>query len=184
VDWCRTLVALAGTCLLVIDRIRVIRPGLEEAHVEWNCLGEASPLGSGFRLVQNGVFMDVSSRSGWCAEQGVADQSASWKGVLEGGSYPHAAFPLPKLIFRMPGMETGKTYCLATLLAATRSAEPECAVVQPESGVVIIQGARGIDGEPRVEDRDLAVRVDRGMCEARFAAFPEIPEELDGWTGS
>ena len=184
VNWCRTLVVLAGRYLLVIDRVQVFGAGLDKAHVEWNCLGEASALGSGFRLGQEGVFMDVASDSGWSAEQGVADQSASWKGVLGGGSYAYADFPLPKLIFQMPTVEAGQMCCLATLLAATRSAEPEYAIAQPEAGLVVVEGAHEEQQDLRIEDRDLAVRIDQGACEVRFAAFPEIPGGLASWTAS
>jgi len=172
-DWFRTLIILAGRYVLILDRIHVVRSGLEGAHVEWNCLGEPRMLPNGFRLEQKGTFMDVTSNSGWSAEQGVADQSASWKGILEGEDYPYATFPLPKLVFHMPAPEAGPVHCLAMLLAATRSSEPAYAIEQPEPGLIIIEGPHEQQQGLQAEDRDLAVRIDRGACEVRFAAVPE-----------
>ena len=180
VNWFRTLIVLAGHYVLVIDRIQVAQAGLEKAHVEWNGLGAAQPVRNGFRLEQKGVFMDVTSASGWRAELGVADQSVCWQHVLADGSYPFATFPLAKLVFHLPGVGVGQTHCLGTLLAATRS-EAEYAISQPGPGRILVAGPHGQDPECRIEDRDLAVHIGQGRCEVRFAAAPEIPKSLENW---
>ena len=175
--WFRTLVVLAGRYVLVIDRVQVLEPGLERAHIEWNVLGEAVATASGFRLEQKGVYMDVTSASGWRTELGVADRSASWKGVLDSGSYPYAAFPLKKLLFHMPGAAAGEAHCLGTLLAAT-PAGPRFAVERHEDGLITVEGPHETAQGVRIEDADLSVRVAGTRCEVRFAAVPEIPPEL------
>jgi hypothetical protein len=179
VDWFRTLVVLAGRYVLVVDRVMVTQAGLESAHVEWNCLGEPRPRPNGFRLEQKGVFLDVTSASGWRAEQEVADRSACWKGVLDEGGYPYTAFPLRKLVYHMPPPETGRGYCLATLLSATRSG-PDYELAQPEPGCVIIEGPHDRQGL-RVEDGDMAILVEPGRCEVRFAASPSVSSEWEKW---
>ena len=95
-NWFRTLLILADQFVLVIDRVQVTEPRLETAHVEWNCLGQATERESGWRLDQQGVFMDVTSDSGWAMELGVTDRSADWQRVLGSGEYPYATFPLAK----------------------------------------------------------------------------------------
>jgi hypothetical protein len=162
----------------VIERIQVIQPGLEKAHVEWNCLGQACVQKNGFRLEQKGVFMDVTSASGWHTEQTVADQSACWKAALDGGSYPYASFPLAKLVFHMPELGAGQTNCLGTLLAATRSHETQYMVSQPEPGRIIVEGPHELNMGLKIKNKDLSVRVNRKQCEVRFNSVPEIPVSL------
>jgi hypothetical protein len=168
VNWFRTTIVFSGHYVLVIDRIKVMEPGLEKAHVEWNALGQVSAQKNGFRLEQKGVFMDLTSASGWCVEQKVADQSADWKHVLESGSYPFATFPLAKLVFHMPGVGVGETHCLGTLLAATRG-DLAFTVSQPEPGCIRIAGPHEQARGTKIADRDLDVRIDDGQCDVRFA---------------
>lgn len=177
--WFRTLIVLAGEYVLVIDRVQVLEPGLEKAHIEWNALGEVTAQTGGYRLEQQGVYLDVTSASGWRAEQSVADRSASWKSVLDSGRYPYAAFPLKKLLFHMPDAAPGQAHCLGTLLSASRSA-PRYAVVQPEDGLIAVEGPhRSVQGE-RIDDGDLTIRVEVSRCEVRFAPAPQLPPELAG----
>jgi len=181
-NWFRTIVILADQFVLVIDRVQVAEPGLEAAHVEWNCLGEATEREGGWRLDQQGACMDVTSDSEWAAELGVADRSADWQRVLGSGEYPYAEFPLAKLVFRMPEVEAGHTCCLATLLAATHSPDPACRVQQPEPGLVCVTSLRGLssmDGplDP-VRDLDLSIRSVSASVEVRFAETPPLPGEL------
>jgi hypothetical protein len=180
VNWFRTLVIAANQFTLVVDRIEVVKPGLDAGHVEWNCLGDSKTNPNGFRLEQKGVFMDIISASNWRAEQGVADQSACWKGILSGTEYPYATFPLTKLVFRMPSTEVGKTYCLGTLFAATKSTR--CAyVVSQEGGSITVAGPhKGLSGL-RVADRDLAISIKGNKCEVRFDAVPEVSKKLTDW---
>jgi len=181
VNWFRTLIVVSGQYLLVIDRVMVVQPGLQKAHVEWNCLGRAKSQKNGFRLAQKGVFMDVTSASGWRAEQGVADQSACWKGVLSGKEYPYASFPLTKLVFHIPAVKAGQAYCLGTLLAATRSATRPDYTIAQEPGSITIEGPhKGLNGL-RVVDRDLVICVKGKKCEVRFAAVPETSKKLNDW---
>jgi len=180
VNWFRTTLIYAGHYVLAIDRVQVVQPGLERAHVEWNGLGQTSARKNGFRLEQKGVFLDVTSASGWRAEQKVTDQSADWKRVLGRGSYPFATFPLAKLVFHLPGVGAGQTHCLATLLAATRS-EAEYTISQPEPGRILVAGPHEHDQGLKMEDLDLAVRIDHAGCEVRFAPAPEIPKPLENW---
>lgn len=177
VNWFRTLIILAGKYVLAIDRIQILQPGLEKAHVEWNCLGHAYAQKNGFRLEQKGVFMDLTSASGWHAEQTVADQSACWKRVLEDGSYPYADFPLTKLVFTLPDIGAGQAHCLATLLAATSSPDPQYVISQPESGRIIIEGTHENENL-KIRNKDLKVSVNQEKCEVRFNATPEIPTQF------
>ncbi|MBI2950554.1 hypothetical protein HYY27_00595, partial [bacterium] len=175
-DWFRTLLVVAGRFVLVLDRVRVRAPGLEAGHVEWNCLGRATAREGGFRLDQKGVFMDILSDSGWKAEGGVADQSADWKAVLEGGRYPYATFPLTRLTFRMPAVEG--TWRLATLLTATRLPEAACRVREPEPGLVRVEALDEDLPGVRVEDGDLSVQAGGRSLEVRFRDLPEVPDAL------
>lgn len=178
VNWFRTLLVLAGKYVLVIDRINAIGGGLEKAHVEWNCLGHAYAQKNGFRLEQKGVFMDLTSASGWHAEQTVADQSACWKRVLEDGSYPYATFPLAKLVFTLPDIGAGQAHCLATLLAATSSPDPQYVISQPEPGRIIIEGGHESNENLKIRNKDLMVSIKKGQCDVRFDAIPEIPTQF------
>lgn len=178
VNWFRTLIVLAGRFLLVVDRVEIVQSGLEKGHVEWNCLGDVEDCTGGFRLEQKGVWMDVISGSGWEVERGVADQSANWKSVLGGSGYPHASFPLKKLLFHLPAVEVGQTHCLATLLAAARSDSPEFAISQPATGRVIITGSHGQGEDTEVVDRDLGLRIAGESLEISFAEIPELPSAL------
>ena len=180
VNWFRTLLLLSGRFVLVIDRVQVVGSGLEAGHIEWNCLGKATAREDGFRLDQQGVFMDVASDSGWAAQEGVADESADWKSVLESGAYPYASFPLTKLVFQMTDVEAGQRSCLVTLLAATRSHEAACRVHEPEPGLVVVTPADGRIPDLSVEDGDLLVRTGGGSLEIRFAPEPGMPEALRG----
>jgi hypothetical protein len=184
VDWFRTLLVMAGRFVLVIDRVHVGRPGLEAAHIEWNCPGSATRGEAGFRLDQQGVYMDVSSASGWGAKQGVTDQSADWKRTTESGAYPYASFPLTKLMFRMPEIEAGGSACLATLLAATREPGPIYQVSEPAPGEVRIEDDDEAFSGLRIDDQDLSVRGDGSGLEVRFAEVPDVPESLRAWAAA
>ncbi|MSS71767.1 MAG: hypothetical protein EXS64_09790 [Candidatus Latescibacteria bacterium] len=179
-DWFRTVLILAGRFVLVLDRMHISAPGLEAGHVEWNCLGKATACEGGFRLEQEGVFMDVTSDSGWPGEVGVADQSADWKAVLEGGRYPYASFPLTRLTFRMPVVEG--TCHLATLLAATRLPEAAYRVREPAPGRVRVEALHEDLPEIRVDYGDLSVRAGGRAMEVRFQETPEVPEALRTFT--
>jgi hypothetical protein len=181
-DWFRTLLIAAGRFVLALDCVRVFAPGLEAGHVEWNCLGKATACEGGFRLDQKGVFMDVLSDSGWGGEVGVADQSADWKAVLEGGRYPQASFPLTRLTFRMPVVEAGGTCHLATLLAATRLPKAAYRVREPEAGLVRVEALDGDLPEAQVEDGDLSVRAGGRWMEVRFRGTPEVPDSLKAFS--
>ena len=180
VNWFRTLIIAANEYTLVIDRIEVIKPGLETAHVEWNCLGEAIPVENGFRLEQKGVSMDVLSASGWRVERAVADQSACWKGILESNAYPYASFPLAKLIFHMPSPERGNKYCLGTLFAATRSTAGAYKIAQGNGAITIEGPHKGLSGL-RVAGRDLSESIKGNKCEVRFDAVPEAGKKISDW---
>lgn len=39
-NWYRTLVLLADRFLLVMDRIQIVNPRFDNAHIEWNGLGD------------------------------------------------------------------------------------------------------------------------------------------------
>ena len=181
-DWFRTLLILADRFVLVVDRVHVTEDGLEAGHVEWNCLGEVTVGQGGIRLAQQGVFMDITSDSGWTAEQSVSDQSADWKRALESGDYPFATFPLPKLIVRMPEIEAGRTACLATLLATTRSSEAVYRVREPEPGRIRIEGDHGQPSDLSIDDQDFTVRVDGDALEVTFGETPDVPGVLKAWS--
>ena len=181
-NWFRTLLILANRFVLVIDRVHVIQSGLQAGHIEWNCLGKATIREGGFRLHQQGVFMDVNSDSGWATQIGVADQSADWKSVLESGAYPYAQFPLTKLIFQMPGIEAGQSFCLSTLLAATRLPEAAYHVREPEPGLICVEALHDQFTNIRVDDQDLSVRVSASSLEVRFAPIPNLPTPLHAWS--
>jgi hypothetical protein len=177
VNWFRTLIVNAGRYLLVLDRIQAVEPGLEQAHIEWNCLGSAHPNEKGFRLEQKGVFLDVLSDSQWPVEQGVADQSRCWHAALNSGEYPYASFPLTKLIYTMPHVDAGETTCLATLLAASESERP-FSITQPGSGHIVIEGLHDSESDVSIEDGDLSIQVQKNLCQIKFAHIPEIPPAL------
>ena len=181
-DWFRTLLVLADRFVLVIDRVHVVRPGLEAAHIEWNCPGSAVSGEAGYRLDQQGVFMDVSSASGWAPEQGVTDQSADWQRTIESGAYPYASFPLTKLMFRMPDTAAGCSACLATLLAVTRAPGPAYHVAEPGPGVVRVKTTTDPFPDLRVDNQDLSVRADGSELEVRFSELPEVPGSLRAWS--
>lgn len=172
VNWFRTLFLLAGEYLLVLDRVQVVEPGLESAHVEWNALGRTDPRDQGVCLDQKGVFLDLTSPSGWKVEQAVADQSSCWKNVLDGGSYPYAGFPLAKIRFLMPKTEAGQARTLATLVVATKK-EMTYSLAQPEPGHLIVTGDHAECEGLQINDGDFAVRVTGHHCELRFAPIPQ-----------
>ena len=138
--------------------------------------------GRGCRLDQQGVFADVDSDSGWPLKLGVADRSADWKAVLEGGHYPYATFPLTKLTYRMPDVEAGRSCCLFTLLAATRSDDAAHGLREPEPGRVCVDATAGSLPDLQVDDRDLSVRARGLSLEVRFAEVPPLPEALQRWS--
>jgi len=181
-DWFRTLLILADRFVLIIDRIHVVKSGLEAGHIEWNCPGAATMREGGFCLEQQGTFMDVVSDSGWTKQISVADRSADWKRILESGAYPYATFPLTKLIFQMPGVEAGQWYCLCTLLAATRLPEPSYRMRESEAGQINVKALNGQLPVLSVDNQDLSVRVTASSMEVKFATTPGVPESLHAWS--
>ena len=176
VDWFRTLIVSGGAYVLVIDRVHITESGLDAAHVEWNALGQAKAQGDGFRLEQQGVFMDITSASPWSREQSAADQSASWKTVLDSGDYPYADFPLTKLVFHAPSVGAGETHMLATLLAAS-DGPAKYTIAQPDAQRITVEGAHG-QHAITLDDADLSIRADGSACEVHFDALPALPEPL------
>jgi len=181
-DWFRTLLVLADKFVLIIDRIHVIQPGLEAGYIEWNCLGQATRHESGFRLEQQGVFMDVESDSGWDKQISVADRSADWKRILERGAYPYATFPLTKLIFQMPGVEIDQSVCLFTLLAANHLPEAIYHVHEPKVGLVCVESLHSQFPNLSINDRDLSVHASASSLEVQFSPIPNVPEALYAWS--
>lgn len=181
VNWFRTLLIYANAYVLVIDRMQINEPGLDSAHVEWNAIGDINAQPQGFRLAQQGVFMDVLSDSGWDVRQDISDRSASWQRTLTSDAYPYANFPLKKLIYTVPSFEAGQSHALATLLAATTEAKPAYTIAQPEPGHIRIEGAHEAKNV-QMNDGDLAVGITHGACEVRFAHMPAVPEALRGET--
>lgn len=182
VDWFRTVIVLAGRCLLVLDRVHVARAGLEDAHIEWNGLGTANATATGFRLEQRGVFLEVVSPSGWKAEALPGNQSVDWKRALEDGSYPHADHSLVKLVYRPPSLEAGRTDGLATLFAADRGT-PAFRLAQPAPGCLEIEGPLEEDAL-NVADGDLRVTLAPRRCRIEHAPLPEVPDALRAWRRS
>ncbi len=179
VDWFRTLIVLSGGSLLVLDRLQVRRPGLESAHIEWNCLGKPAASAVGVRLEQQGVFLEVASPSGWPLGILPGDQSADWKRVLGDGSYPYATFPLAKLVFRLPSLEEAQTCCLATLFTADRGTS-NVRITQPTPGSLVIEGLQGKECQT-CTDQDLRITLESGCCRIEYAPIPEVPEALRAW---
>lgn len=116
--WRRTVILLAGVLALVVDRVEIVEPGLEAGHLEWLALGVPTAVPGGFRLAQQGVFLDLVSPSGWKASRRESEGSQDWKTLLEGGGYPFASFPPSRLLFEMPGTAAGTRHRLVTLLCA------------------------------------------------------------------
>ncbi len=112
----------------------------------------------------------------------VNNQSTKKKRALESGDYPFATFPLPKLIVRMPELEAGRTVCLATLLAATRSSEAVYRVREPEPGRIRIEGNHGQPSNLSIDDQDFTVHVDGDALEATFGETPDVPGVLKAWS--
>ena len=183
-DWFRTLIILADQFVLVIDRIHIIQPGLEAGHIEWNCLGKATIHEDGFRLDQQGVFMNIISDSGWVKQLDTADRSADWKRILESGSYPYADFPLPKLIFQMPDVNASQWLCLSTLLTATRMPEPAYRLYEPKPGLVRIEAIHDKLTDLNVNDKDLSIKTTESFLDARFNTKPILPEILHHWSAN
>jgi hypothetical protein len=183
-DWFRTLVVLSGRFVLSLDRIRAGPEWRDSGHVEWNCPGEVDRRANGFRVSQEGVYFDVTSASGWQAEQGVSDRSASWKNVLESGAYPHAKWPLKKLVYNMPSIGGGGSASLTVLLAATREAAPRYRISEAKPGLVMIEAVDGGLPVVNVDDNDLSIRGGGGAIAIRFAAAPELPSALRSWAAN
>ena len=181
VDWFRTLLIASGRFVLVIDRVHVVCDGVESGHVEWNCLGDATGLDSGFRLEQAGVFLDVTSASGWHRELRRADRSADWQRILGTGAYPYATFPLSKPVFRLPATDKGEWVTLATLLAASDSEESPYRVHEPTRGVVVVEAVHGGLTETALESMGLSVRVCPAALEVRLDPEPDLPADVRAW---
>ncbi len=173
-NWFRTLVVNSGEYVLVIDRIQALDKALEKAHIEWNCLGKVSEMDGGFRIEQDGIFMDIISPSDWPAEQRVADQSLSWKQALNPGVYPYAEFPLTKLVSHAPGIGAGRSSTLVNLLAAHRGTS-EYSLESPRENQVIVKGPVSASQRTKVVDGDLSVNGRNGQCDVRFADVPDLP---------
>lgn len=101
VDWFRSIVIIPDAGFLALDRMDIREGNIESAHIEWNCLGRAEQTADGWQLEQNGVFLHVSSPS--AAGRRTGETCAEdWREVISSGSYPHAGYPLSKLIFDIP----------------------------------------------------------------------------------
>jgi hypothetical protein len=177
-NWYRTLLLLPDRFLLVLDRLHLVNPEFDSAHIEWNGLGSLQATPSGHLLEQQGHFMHISSPSGWTPIEGIADRSADWQRVLESGSYPFASFPLAKLTFNIPEIAAGQTHHFATLLAAGTSRNPIYEISQPTSGTLRIDSAG--DKFPLLDlaDQDVSVKSASAQLEFRYSETPEIPDAL------
>ena len=76
----------------------------------------------------------------------------------------------------MPETTAGKTFCLATLLAATREGKPPFEIQEPEPGKVRLKGNH--PGKLELTDGDLSVRTEGGGITVRFAETPAVPDDL------
>lgn len=170
-NWARTLIVLADRYLLVIDRVQVLDDGIEGAHLEWNCLGQASAIDGGFCLEQQGVSMAITNSAGWKAHTEPMDRSASWKAFLGSDAYPYASFPLTKLVFELPELTAGDVQVSATLLAA---GEPDIpySLNDTNDGLQV----RGPHPTLTYEDQDLVCELSDEVATLHVARFPELPE--------
>jgi len=180
VDWYRTLVVLSGRFVVAIDRILPGPDAASDGRVEWQGLGEQTMNDGGCRLGQQGVYFDILSDSRWRVEPAVADQSASWKGVLDGGGYPYASFPLSKLYYRTHLAE-GSPRRLATLLAATRGTEPSIGIME-DGSTIRVEGDLGLLQPLNASDGDLSIHAEGVSMEMRLREVPELPEELRSYS--
>ena len=176
-DWYRTLVVQAGRFVVIIDRLAPGPDAVTEGHVEWQGLGLATHTERGCRLTQEGISFDILSASGWRSEAAVADQSASWQGVLDSGAYPYAAFPLPKLLYHAP-LQDGSKCRLVTLLAATRRQAPAFDITEDEDGVIRVTGDLGLQQPITMSDQDLQIQADGVSMEIRCQDTPQLPAQL------
>ena len=178
INWFRSLFILADQFVLVMDRVHLVRPACERAHIEWNCLGKVAQRQNGFRLDQQGVFMDIDSDSGWAMRHDIADQSADWKSMLESGRYPYASFPLIKLIFDLPDVQEGRAHCLTTLMSATQAPNPRYGLKQIEPGRLAITCFDGAFPALSVDDGDFVIRASETALNLHYAPVPELPSAL------
>ncbi|MDP6040922.1 MAG: hypothetical protein QGG64_20400, partial [Candidatus Latescibacteria bacterium] len=100
------------------------------------------------------------------------------KGVLESGRYPYATFPLIKLRFHMPDGEKNRTCCLATLLAASRSPDPEFCLHHSESGCVQVESLQNDLPDLDLNDGDLSIKASSSSLEIQFSEIPDLPDAL------
>jgi hypothetical protein len=176
-NWYRTLLLLANRFLLVLDRIQLVDPQFDSAHIEWNGLGELRQTPDGHLLEQEGLYLHINSPSGWSSKEGISDRSADWQRALDSGAYPYAKFPLAKLTLQMPVFEAGQTHHLSTLLAACPSVDPPYRISQ-QDGSLRIESTSG--DLPRVDlvDQDITLHSTDSVLEVQFASTPSIPEPL------
>lgn len=181
-NWLRTVVVAADRFLLVIDRVQVLEDGLESGHLEWNALGELEQRATGCRLDQRGVFLDVSSPSGWEVSFGESDRSADWQRVLHGDAYPYADFPLKKVVYRMPTPAVGGHLCLATLLAATPEPAPRYRVEAEGALQFVVESEARDFREEAIEEDGLTLRTSGHALKLSLADDPSLPSDLDAWS--
>lgn len=101
VDWFRSIVIIPGAGFLALDRMDIREGDIESAHMEWNCLGRAEETPDGWQLEQNGAFLHVSSPSPLGRRTGET-HSEDWREIISARAYPHAGYPLSKLLFDIP----------------------------------------------------------------------------------
>lgn len=140
-DWNRTVIIVAGKFLLVIDRVSVDTTAPDSAHIEWNCLGECTVEGDNAILEQNGVFLHVATTGNWPLSKASSERSADWQKVLSSGEYPHARFPLTKLLLQAPALSPGDSYTVVTLFSASTQSTPVYTVSQDsEQSTITVNG--------------------------------------------
>lgn len=162
VDWARTLVVVNGVALLVIDCVDIRDTGLDQAVVEWNALGKYIKTAYGARLEQDGVYLHIHTSSDWTLRQEANDRSADWQKNLDSGDYPHASFPLCKLLLQAPACTAGSRLVLATLFGASRHEESELKLNQDiGSGKMTVSGLP--DWVAAVSGRGFDLQLSQGV---------------------
>lgn len=161
--WTRSLVVLADVFLLVIDRVRANDDGLQAAHIEWNCLGRAAPIEGGYRLDQQGASLILLSTAAAPGRLEAADRSASWQQVLTSGAYPHAEFPLSKVVVDLPLAGRGESTWMATLLAAQGAEDVPFELRRTADQRLRVDGAFG--GAARVRTGQLDLDLEDGVLQ-------------------
>lgn len=170
IDWRRTAVIARNAFLLIIDRIQVNKPGLEQAHIEWNALGDSSAIADGYRVEQQGEFMHLTSNSSWPAHREDADRSACWKKMLGTKEYPYAQFPVNKFVYQMPDCSPGKMQTLVTLVVTSGSVEAPYKLQSTAAGSVSVIGKFPDTLCMQASDGNLTLQCSSNSCDIQFDA--------------